>query len=227
MLFGISRCLVGSGMVGAALFVGGRALADDARVLPPPRGLELGVTLGIAHPGGAVGSGSAATTPNVSDVVPTWLPIGLDGGYRLWPHAYLGAALEWGPAVAQGEGSCGACSGGYDFQGRVEVRFYALPGKTFDPWASFGLGWEVLHLALGQGSGAASATYDGPILGDLEIGVDVRSRAFAVGPYFGFAVAEFVRHSIDPAPTGETSSIDGRAAHEWFRLGLRGTYGPW
>jgi hypothetical protein len=190
----------------------------------------LGVRIGIAYPSGSVGAGSPATTPAVGDVATTWLPIGIDAGYRLWPSAYLGGTLEWGPTVGLGNGLCGACDVGYDLQVRAEVRFYMLPSRapypTLDPWLSFGFGWEVLHAALGFGSVSDGATYDGPILGNLQIGLDVRSHAIAVGPYFGLSLAEFVRHSLDPAPPGETSSIDGRVVHEWFTLGLRGTYGP-
>lgn len=212
----------------ATLFVAGGALAADgvgSNRLPSSRGFELGVRVGIAHPGGAVGAGSPATTPSVSDVAPTWVPIGLDGGYRLWRSVYVGASFEWGSTVGQGGGgSCVSCVSGYDLQGRTEVRLYALPARTWDPCLSLGFGWEVLHIAQGDSS---SATYEGPILGNLQVGLDVRSRAFAVGPYFGASLAEFVTRSLDPAHVGETSSIDGRVVHEWFTFGVRGSYGPW
>jgi hypothetical protein len=213
-----------------ALLVAGRALAAgeaNPNPLPSPRGLEFGVRLDIAHPGGAVGAGSQATTPNVSDVAATWLPIGLDAGYRLSRAVYAGGSIEWGPTLALGGGLCVSCEGGYDLQGRTEIRLYALPASTWDPWLSFGFGWEALHVAQGYGSATSSATYDGPILGNLQLGLDVRSRAIAVGPYFGVSFAEFVNRSLDPAPAGESSSIDGRVVHEWFTFGVRGSYGPW
>ncbi len=214
----------------AALFATGHARASgdaEPNPLPSPHGPEFGVRVGIAHPGGAVGAGSQATTPNVSDVAPTWLPLGVDAGYRLLPAVYVGASVEWGPTLALGEGGCVSCSGGYDLQGRAEIRFYAVPSGTWDPWISFGLGWEALRVAQGYGSATASSTYDGPILTNLQVGLDVRSRALAVGPYFGVSWDEFVQRSLDPAAAGESSSIDGKSVHEWFTFGVHGSYGPW
>ncbi len=213
--------------LGIAIVVGGVLAAGQARAdaaMLAPHGVELGVHVGLAHPGGQVGAGSAATTPNVADLAPTWLPIGIDGGYRLWPTVYVGATLEWGPTA--GSGACGSCSGANDFQARSEVRLYAAPRSTFDPWLSFGFGWEMLHLSLGQGAASASATYDGPVLVNAGLGIDVRSRAFAMGPFFGLSLGEYASHSLDPAPPGEPP-LSGHTVHEWFMLGLRGTYGPW
>jgi hypothetical protein len=211
------RPFVAAGTLLAALFAAGVVRAE---------GVELGVTFGIAAPFGAVGAGSPATTPAVRDVATTWLPIGLDAGYRLGPSAYLGGTLEWGPTVGLGNGYCGPCDVGYDLQVRAEVRFYLVPSGVLDPWLSLGFGWEVLHAALGLGSVRDGATYHGPILGNVQVGLDLKARAIAVGPYLGLSLAEFVWHSLDPPPAGETSSIDGRVVHEWFTFGLRGTYGP-
>jgi hypothetical protein len=205
-----------TGALVAVLLASGRAFAEDG-----PRGLELGLQIVIAHPAGAVGAGSPATTPRVGDLAPTWLPVGLDGGYRVTPHVYLGATLEWGPITGQALG-CPGCGFRYDLQGRAELRLHALPRNTFDPWLSLGFGWEVLQLSLPS----ASATYNGPVLTHLEVGVDVRSKVIAVGPYFGLSLSEFATHSLDPVPPGETSSVEGQAVHEWFSFGLRGTYGP-
>ena len=207
----------------------GRALAAgeaEFNPLPSSRGLELGVRVGIAHPGGAVGAGPQATTPNVGDVAATWLPIGLDAGYRISRALYVGGSVAWGPTLARGV-LCVSCEGGYDVEERTELRLYTVPTGTWDPWLSLGFGWEALRVAQGYGSATSSATYDGPILANIQCGLDIRSHAIAVGPYFAVSVAEFVMRSLDPAPAGESSSIDGRVLHEWFMFGVRGTYGPW
>jgi hypothetical protein len=196
----------------------------SARADGPARGLQLGVRLGLAHPGGAVGAGSGATTPNLGDFAPTWLPVGIDAGYRLRPFAYVGASLDWGPTVEQGRASCAVCGVGYDLQVRTDLRFYGFPTGTWNPWISFGLGWEVLRVPFGSG---ASAMYQGPVLGSFQVGLDVHSRAIRVGPYFGMSLGEFITHTLDPAPSGETTAVDGRTVHEWFTLGVRGSYGPW
>ena len=48
----------------------------------------------------------------------------------------------------------------------------------------------------------------------------------SLGPYFGVAFAEFVDHSLDPSPAGADDTVEGLAVHEWFTLGVRGTYRP-
>jgi hypothetical protein len=193
--------------------------------LPASRGIQLGLRFGIAHPGGAVGGGPTATTPNVGDVAQTWLPLALDGGYRVSPGAYVGASLVWGPVVGDDNALCAACGFRYDVQAEASVRLYPFPNSTLSPWISYGAGWELLHLAFVDPS-SPTAAYQGPILGDFQVGLDVRSGGIAAGPYFSVEFAEFVARSVDPAPPGETS-IDAHAVHEWFTVGLRGSYGPW
>jgi hypothetical protein len=198
--------------------------AAGVNPLPATRGWELGARLGMAHPGGPVGAGAYATTPNVSDVAQTWVPLGIEGGYRFSPVVYAGATLAWGPLVGNQSGLCSACNFRYDLQVRPEVRLYLNPRGTVDPWFSVGPGWEVLHVSIGD-SPSGDATYEGPF-GEAEFGVDVRLHALAIGPYLGAAVGGFVTRSLDPEPAHESSSF-GMAPHEWFTLGVRGSYGPW
>jgi hypothetical protein len=172
-----------------------------------------------------VGGGSVATTPSVSDVAETWFPIAVDGGYRISPGVYVGATLQWGPVVGNDNALCGACSFRYDLQVQADLRFYPFPTSTLNPWVSYGAGWELLHLAF-AGSPTPTATYQGPLVCDFQLGLDVRSRAVAVGPYLGVALGEFVVRSLDPEPRGEPS-LESHALHEWFTVGVRGSYGPW
>jgi hypothetical protein len=197
----------------------------QANPLPVPSGLELGFRFGLAHPGGAVGGGAVATTPQVGDVAETWLPFGVEGGYRISPGAYVGALLQWGPAIGDDNALCAACGFRYDLEALGEVRLYPFPNSTVTPWVSFGMGWEIMHLSFNDPSNP-TATYAGPILGNFQIGVDVRSKSFAAGPYFGAEIGEFTARSLDPEPPGEPSTFP-HAAHEWFTIGLRGSYGPW
>lgn len=171
-----------------------------------------------------MGAGSVATTPRVSDIAQTWIPIGVDGGYRVAPSAYVGLSLDWGPLLGNDSGLCSACGLRYDLQTRAELRLDLAPRRTVDPWFGLGAGWEVVHLSLGSTT-TSSATYQGPVLADLRFGVAFRGRRIAVGPFLGAALGTFVTRSLDPAPHGESSSV-GVALHEWFMLGVRGTYGP-
>jgi hypothetical protein len=186
--------------------------------------LVLGVHVGLSHPGGQPGAGSAATTPNMSDLAPTSLPVGLDVGWALTPAVYAGATVEWGPTMEQQRGACFSCSAGSLFHAEGELRFFLLPHQFATPWLSLGAGWEAIHESYGSGLG--SANYDGPVLADVRLGVDFRDNRLAVGPYFGVAFAEFIDRSLEPSPAGLSSDIDARSVHEWFTLGVRGAFRP-
>jgi hypothetical protein len=185
------------------------------------RGWELGVRVAVAHPGGALGAGSQATTPKVSDVAETTVPFVLDGGYRITPHLHAGAIVAWGPAFGDDSAYCFACSFRYDVQALADVRAYFIPNRSASPWVSYGAGWEVLHVNFVDGE---SATYGGPIFADLEFGVELRRGPVGVGPYVGFTIGEFLTRSLSP-PAPHDPSPKG-AAHEWGVVGVRGSYGP-
>jgi hypothetical protein len=173
-----------------------------------------------------LGGGSLATTPRMSDVAETWAPVGLDAGYRLAPAVYLGTTLLWGGAFGDDNGLCAACGFRYDFQALTDLRLYPFPAATVNPWFAFGVGWEVMHVNFDSNGPTGTADYHGPVLGNFQVGLDVRKAAVAVGPYFGVELAEFAFHSLNPSPPGESSSIGSTAIHEWFTIGIRASYGP-
>lgn len=189
-------------------------------------GFQVGLSVGVAHPGGFLGGGAVATTPHVSDVAETWVPFGLDAGYRFAPWVYLGGSVLWGGTFGNDSALCAACGFRYDFQALADVRVYAAPNSIASPWLSFGVGWEVMHVNFDTGGPSATATYQGPVLGNFQVGLDLRGRAVAIGPYVGVGLAEFTLHALDPSPAGESSSVGAHALHEWFTLGLRASYGP-
>jgi hypothetical protein len=196
----------------------------ETNPLPKTSGFQLGARLAMAHPGGPLGAGPAATTPTLDEIAQTWVPIGIDGGYRFTRAVYAGLTLAWGPLIGDQAALCGACNFRYDFQVKPELRVYLAPEATVGVWLSIAPGWEVLHLSLGD-SPSGDATYQGPF-GEAELGLDIRLHAFAMGPYLGAAVGGFLARSLDPEPPHEPSSF-GVAAHEWFSLGVRGSYGPY
>ena len=200
------------------------ARADDpGPLLRAVPWLVLGAHAGVAHPGGRLGGGSTSTTPRVGELAPTWVPLGLDAGARLAPRVYVGASFDWGPTSWQSGGGCVACGPGSAFEAVAEAQFLLAPRSTYDPWLSVASGWDVLHATFGQGE--ASATYSGPVVTRVRFGIDVRGHHVAVGPYLGLSVAEFTRHTLSPATPGVSASVGALAAHEWFTLGIRGTYG--
>jgi len=129
-----------------------------------------------------------------------------------------------GGVFGTGDAPCAACTFRDDFQALADIRWYPLPNATVNPWLAAGAGWEVMHLNFGGTS--SSANYDGPVLGNVQFGVDVRKGAIAAGPYLGVEFAEFEFHSLYPSPAGETSAIGSTAVHEWFTVGVRASYGP-
>jgi hypothetical protein len=200
------------------LFV--RADPPNPNPMPAREGWQVGVRVGVAHPGGQLGAGSPATTPNLSDLAETALPLGIDAGYRIVPALYLGASLVWAPAFGDASTYCAACGFRYDVQATSDLRVYLLPYAFATPWLSFGSGWEVLHVSFTPGD----ATYQGPIVANLQAGVDLRKGRVAFGPYVGAAFAVFSLRSLDPSPPNEP--VPAYGIHEWFTLGLHGSYGP-
>ncbi|HTQ43034.1 MAG TPA: hypothetical protein VMI75_09795 [Polyangiaceae bacterium] len=197
--------------------------------LPAERGLQLGVRLGYALPGGPL-SNSASLNTSMSHLETASVPIGIDAGYRLSPHVYLGGTLAWGAGLPPNTaGTCPTNASCFrqDAQLRAEARYYFIPERRVSWWASIGTGWEVAAFSESAQSRSATATLTGPVLVDFQLGFDVRRRALGIGPYLGLSLAEFLTHGLSPAETPEPTWIDSPSPHVWFTLGLRGAYGPW
>ncbi len=196
--------------------------------LPAERGLQLGARLGYALPVGSLSSNSSLSTP-LSNLETASVPIGVDAGFRLSRGVYLGGTLAWGPGIAPNtKGTCALNASCFrqDAQLRAEARFYFTPERRVSWWASVGTGWEVAAFSESTGGNGATATLTGP-LADLELGFDSRRGAVAIGPYFGWSIAEFLTHGQSPAEAPVPTWIDDPSVHVWFTLGLRGAYGPW
>jgi len=155
----------------------------------------------------------------MSDVAETAVPIGADVSYRLTPRLDLGGSLVFAPAFGDDSAYCVSCGLRYDFQLTGVVRLFAWPTAIVSPWVSYGAGWEALHVNFAS---SASAAYQGPIVADVQLGLDLRKKRVAVGPYLGVTAADFVVRSLDPAPPHEPSASS--AFHAWFTVGLHGSY---
>jgi hypothetical protein len=191
------------------------------------RGVQLGARLGYSLPTGTLSNGAAAST-HLSDLETASVPIGIDAGFRFSHLAYLGATVAWGPGIAPNNPA--TCPPGLscfrqDAQLRVEGRLYFDPSNTVNWWMGFGAGWEVAAFAQSAGGSTVTATFTGPVFGDLQIGFDSRTRP-AIGPYFGLTFAEFVTEGIHPAAAPVSTWLDP-SLHVWFTLGLHGSYGGW
>ncbi len=192
------------------------------------RGVQLGARLGYSLPTGTLSDGLAAST-HLSDLETASVPIGIDAGFRFSHLAYLGATLAWGPGIAPNNpATCptGVSCFRQDAQLRVEGRLYFDPNKNVNWWMGFGAGWEVAAFAQTVGPSTVTATFTGPVFGDLQIGFDSRTQP-AIGPYFGLTFAEFVTEGINPAAVPVSATIHNSSLHVWFTLGLHGSFGLW
>jgi len=192
------------------------------------RGVQLGARLGYSLPTGSLSDGSAAST-HLSDLETATVPVGIDAGFRFSHLAYLGATLAWGAGIAPNNpATCpaGASCFRQDAQLRVEGRLYLHPNAKVNWWVGFGAGWEVAAFAQSAGPNTVTATFTGPVFGDLQVGFDSRTQP-AIGPYFGLTVARFVTEGINPAAAPVSAWIQDPSLHVWFTLGLHGSFGLW
>jgi hypothetical protein len=103
-----------------------------------------------------------------------------------------------------------------------------------DPWVGVGIGHEWLELDLsasgGSGSSQASETFEGWNFADLMFGLDFHTGpSAAIGPYFEVTSGSFTSVSASASSTGSSTTsasadISSQSSHQWFTLGVRGTY---
>jgi hypothetical protein len=196
--------------------------------MPVPRGLQLGGRLGYSLPVGSISNNSTLST-SLSNLETATVPIGIDAGYRFSPSTYLGGTLTWGPGIApNSQGTCGFGDSCFrqDAQLRVEGRLYFAPDARKGGWLGLGVGWEIAAFSDSHQGNTITSTLTGPVA-DVELGLDFRSHGFAMGPYLGLSVAEFLTEGVNPAAAPVSTSISDPSIHAWITLGLRGSYGPW
>jgi hypothetical protein len=197
--------------------------------MPVPRGLQLGARLGYSLPVGPLASNPNLST-SLSNLETATVPIGIDAGYRFSPSTYLGGTLAWGPGIApNSQGTCGFGDSCFrqDAQLRVDGRLYLAPDAKKGGWLGLGVGWEIAAFSDSHLGHTITSTLTGPVFADLELGLDFRRDALAIGPYIGVTLAEFVTEGVNPATAPVSTSISDPSIHAWVTLGLRGSYGPW
>jgi len=129
----------------------------------------------------------------------------IDLAYGLNRHVALGVAGEY---FALGAPSgCTDCTGSL-VGGALFFRYHVAQGLRFDPWISYGLGFQSL-----TSSAPTDPAYTSLEWLRVQVGADwFANRNFGLGP-----VAEFGASSVLSAP----DNIDSGASHFRFVLGLR------
>jgi hypothetical protein len=212
------------------------ASPPDAAPLPdaarPQRGWQLGGRLGYALPVGPLSSASTGSlSTRLSDLETASVPIAIEGGYRFSRASYLGGTIAWGAGIKPNSG--GTCPKNdscfrQDMQARLEGRLYLDPRARTGWWAAAGVGWEVATFSQSSGALSSTRTFSGPVLLDVELGVDARHDWPAIGPYLGVTFAEFLSQGLHPASADAGGTwIPSPGVHGWVTLGLRGVWGPY
>jgi hypothetical protein len=202
---------------------------------------ELGARLGYSFASGDYLSGLPIGSPSASALAPGisgGIPITLDLGMRIARAVYVGAFASYAvlmttcPAAAPGDTL--TCDG-HDVRAGIDAQIHFIPSGSVDPWVGFGFGHDWLTVNLSGGpSGSAGAsvrqTLDGWNFADLMVGVDLHvTRGLALGPYLEATSGSFASASASASGGGaasqsQSSDISNQSSHQWFTLGVRGTY---
>jgi hypothetical protein len=219
---GLSLVLLGS--------YGSPAERDDseaARVaqapIPPTMGLFLSLGLGIGTVSGRLDSrnfDSSETLDRLSKAFPFTMGV----GYRFSPRWSSDVSLSYAPLsfVTSSYDSDSA----RDFHLGAALRWHSLSRGTLHPWVSLGLGVEWLSVHSNDYTDAEAKGYDLA----LQIGSDVRvGRLWTLGPYASVLAGMYTHLSLDShcrgcSPSEADLSSSDRALHEWFTIGVRGTF---
>jgi hypothetical protein len=184
-------------------------------------------------PVGSSASGVPATTGAI--------PFTIDLGMRLASRVYVGGFLQYAilntSCPSAGTDNTTLSCSGHDLRGGIAAQLHVIPRGHVDPWFGFGVGHEWLTLDMSATAASVSAqasqTLDGWNFVDLTLGLDVRSPSgLGIGPYLEFTSGSFASTSGSATASNGSQSqaqsssgdITSPSAHQWFVLGVRGTY---
>jgi len=201
----------------------GPARADEAS------GLSLALRAAYGQPFGKAGDGLTLRSLTTGAV-----PVQLDAGWRFDEHWLAGAYFSYGPTFAGGGARDSLrAQGAGDVSGHFEQRlglqgiYTILPAQRFAPWVGLAVGYEWTRyadakLADGREIEVGLRGFEAA----LQAGGDYRlTPRFSVGPFASLNVGQYrsrltwIEHGADT-----TRSVDPRATHGWFQLGVKGSF---
>jgi hypothetical protein len=201
--------------------------SEAARVaqapIPPTMGLFLSLGLGVGTVSGRQDSRNLDSSETL-DHLSRAFPFTIGVGYRFSPRWSGDVSLSYAPLsfAASSYDSDSA----KDFHLGAALRWHWLSRGTLYPWVSLGLGVEWLSFHTGDFTDVEARGYDL----DLQIGSDIRvSRSWTLGPYASARAGVYEHLSLDPhwrggSPSEVDLSFSDLAMHEWFTIGVRGTF---
>jgi len=226
------RQVAASSLVMGMLLVVG---PSSAQSLEPPRNrgaIQVGLRLGYGVPFGQFGQASPGEfnmfTGEVSRFMAGQIPIGLDAGYLITPHVYVGLSFQYGFGLdgSTTKDSCGLPEESCllrDTTLGVGAQFHLNPSASFDPWVGLGGGYEWFDYIVPEGVRTTWSVSGFQYL-NLQLGGDVRLTSnFAAGPFVSFSAGQYATVKLTTESTA-TGDYVNKAFHEWLLFGVRGVY---
>lgn len=184
--------------------------------------IRLGLRLGYGIP-----MGDAVKDGKLSDGISGMVPIWIDAGYMVTPNIMVGLYGQYGIAFYKPKCPTGASCSASDIRFGIQGQYHIMPAKSMDPWVGLGIGYEMTKFGLSASGVDVSSSYNGFEFANLQGGLDFKAGPVMVGPFLSFSLGQYSSYSNKaPAPIGNSSgSIPDKAMHEWFTIGVKGTFG--
>jgi hypothetical protein len=208
--------------------------AEPALGSPPRTGFQMALETGLALP---FGSATDEPSDSLARRYSYQVPINIELGGKFNESFYLGTYLGLGigaegddPTIENycddddqdGENDI-SCSAVNLYIG-IEARYAFAPGGNWNPWLSYGIGYEGTNQSINDHeSGYSESTLSSGITyARLSGGVDYRKHSPGIGPALHLAVGRFETVRTDVSgDLAYRGAIENPAFHVWATLGLR------
>jgi outer membrane protein W len=228
----MSRRLVAVTLGAATLLI---AATTSARQPSAPAGgrgaIQVGLRLGYGVPFGKTGSTATdLVDDDLSRSISGQIPIGIDAGYLITPHVYVGLLFQYGFGLvgSGGDAICnqtGVTCSTTDTTLGIGAHLHLDPTASFDPWIGLGVAYEWVDFSASLAGRSASSTGAGLQYVNVQLGGDISvAPNLAVGPFVSFSAGQYGSVSQDNGTTSTSQDITNKSFHEWLLFGVRGVY---
>jgi hypothetical protein len=240
-LSALSAVLAGSAPLGAQTAgqssglppAGAPVTADTpagSKLRPTARGLQGALRSGLIIPWG---DATDAPGDALGDRASWQVPLFLDAGFKINKPIWIGvyAGLGFGVAASD-ENADTACSSDdascsvLSLQLGLQAQYQFGASETYNPWVSYGAGYEFVQQSISLGDYQESTSASGITYARLGAGLDYRGDV-GLGPYVEASAGQFAASTteIDDDRVYD-GPIDGAAWHGWFMFGVRVVMNP-
>lgn len=190
--------------------------------MPPTMGLFVSYAFAVGTGSGRLDSRNQDASSTL-DYLSKAFPFTLALGYRFSPRWSGDVSVAYAPVTLAISGGADSANDGHL---GAALRWHWPSLEPLEPWVAFGLGVEWLSYRSNGFTDVGARGYDL----DLQIGSDVRmGRSWTLGPYASARVGTYQHLSLHPhwrggSPSQVDLSFSDLALHEWFTIGVRGTF---